>query len=131
MRAWPASERCLAWDSSSRRPSVSIEVASAAAPSPQTAKVVVAHCIESGCTRNVLQSHDGPLTNPAPVGAGANLAPVGAGANLAPVGAGECQFPPHQPYSAPAGDAVRRLAQPGRAALGARPLDRPVADVLR
>src|ERR1700722_10119569 len=122
MRAWPASERCLAWDSSSRRPSVSIEVASAAAPSPQTAKVVVAHCIESGCTRNVLQSHDGPRTN---------LAPVRTGANLAPLGAGEYQFPPHQPHSAPAGDAVRRLAEPGRAAAGARPVDRAVADVLR
>src|ERR1700722_12000200 len=122
MRAWPASERCLAWESSSRRPSVSIEVASAAAPSPQTAKVVVAHCIESGCTRNVLQSHDGPL---------ANLAPVRAGANLAPLGAGECQFPPHQPHSAPAGDAVRGLAQPGRAAAGPRSVDRPVAAILR
>src|SRR6202035_5106437 len=109
VRAWPASERWLAWDSSSRRPSVSIEVASAAAPSPQTAKVVVAHCIESGCTRNVLQSHDGPH---------ANLAPVRAGANLAPVGAGECQFPPHQRHSAAAGDAVRRLAQPRRATPG-------------
>src|ERR1700723_542977 len=122
MRAWPASEGCLAWDSASRRPSVSIEVASAAAPSPQTAKVVVAHCIESGCTRNVLQSHDGPLTN---------LAPVRPGANLAPVGAGECQFPPHQPHSAPAGDAVRRLAEPGRAAAGARFVDRAMAAVLR
>src|ERR1700722_18270863 len=106
MRAWPASERCLAWDSSSRLPSVSIEVASAAAPSPQTAKVVVAHCIESGCTRNVLQSHDGPF------------------ANLAPARPGGHQFSPYQPYSAPACDPVRWLAQPGRAAAGARSVDR-------
>src|SRR5580704_16927746 len=112
MRAWPASERCLAWDSSNRRPSVSIEVASAAAPSPQTAKVVVAHCIESGCTRNVLQSHDGPH------------------ANLAPVRPGGPQFPSYKPYSAPAGDTARRLAQPGRAAAGARSVDRAVAAVL-
>jgi len=83
--------------------------------------VVVAHAIESGCNRTFYKSHDGPY---------ANLASVRAGANLAPVRAGECQFPPHQPHSAPAGDAVRRLAQPSRAAAGAGSVDRPVAAVL-
>jgi hypothetical protein len=47
MREWPASERCFARDSCSRRRNPITEVASAAAPSPENANAVPLMSIES------------------------------------------------------------------------------------
>src|SRR5215472_13602210 len=48
MREWPASERCFARESCSRRRKPITEVASAATPSPENAKAVPLISIESG-----------------------------------------------------------------------------------
>src|SRR5215212_6691293 len=105
MRACPVSERCFALESSSRVLSLTVAVASAAAPAAYKAKVVEGKSIESRCTATVLRQYDSSIStheNPA---------------------TGRHQLPGDQPRPAALADAIRRLARADRAAAGARSVD--------
>src|SRR5262245_30875864 len=105
-RAWPVSDGCFAFDSSSRVRKAGRK--SAAAPAPSPTKSAVSCILIPLFTTAALQSHDGARRP-----------------------AGRPQLPPDQPDPPSGADAVHGLVQQDRAAAGARPLDRRLAAVCR
>src|SRR5215211_303058 len=112
-RACPANEPCLARDKSSRVFNFARERVSAAAPSTYQAGAVCSQSIAGPPIPPNLRDDDDESPDRKNFAAGGR------------------QFPADQSHSARLDNAVHGMVQPDRAAAGARPVDRPMAAVLR